>query len=46
MPQGPTWGGTTSVRKQKERGELWTRTFIVVSMGRYGQSRVTRFGIG
>lgn len=43
---GPQREAPVSVRKQRERGKAWARAFIVTSMGRNGQRRISRFTIG
>ena len=43
---GPQREAPVSVRRQRERGKAWARVFIVTSMGRNGQGRISRFRIG
>lgn len=44
--RGPHREDSGLVRKQKEQRKTRARAFIVVSMGRNGQDRVNRLGIG
>lgn len=46
FPAGSLKGRLELVGRQKEGGELWTRTFTVVPMGWKGKGRASKFKIG
>lgn len=45
-PGGPHGEAPESVWRQKERGDLQARAFIVVSVGRNGQGRLSSLRVG
>lgn len=44
--RGPRGEALGTVKKQKDQGKTYARAFIVVSKGRNGCNKVSRFRIG
>ena len=43
---GATWGSTRVGQEAGREGILWARAFTVVSAGRNGGDRISRFRVG